>query len=137
MTEMKTWDRTYLNIAKEISQQSFAQRRKVGCILVKEGSIIAFGYNGMPSGWDNNCEIGDKTRPEVLHAETNALTKLTRSTMSSSGSTMYVTLSPCIDCAKLIVQSDISRVVFDEQYRDTSGIEFLIKSNIKVEQIEQ
>ncbi len=90
MTEMKTWDRTYLNIAKEISQQSFAQRRKVGCILVKEGSIIAFGYNGMPSGWDNSCEIGDKTRPEVLHAETNALTKLTRSTMSSSGSTMYI-----------------------------------------------
>ena len=113
---------------------SSAKRKQVGCIIVKDGQIISDGYNGTPIGFDNNCEFktrfGYETKREVLHAESNAITKLARSPHSSLGATMYITLSPCFDCAKLIIQSGIIRVVYDEEYSDLSGVELLKKANI-------
>jgi len=122
------------------SQLSKAERKKVGCLIVKDGAIISDGYNGTPSGFDNTCEtitITDGstklvTNPEVLHAESNAITKLAKSTQSSDGATMYITISPCIDCAKLIIQSGIKRVVFKKFYRNSEGIDLLKQANIEV-----
>jgi dCMP deaminase len=122
------------------SSLSRARRKKVGCLIVKEGTIIADGFNGTPTGFDNNCEIVDLksatgtlvTKPEVLHAETNAITKLAKSTQSSLGSTMYITISPCIDCAKLIIQSGIARVVYGELYRSSAGVNLLEDAQIVV-----
>ena len=130
-------DIAYLKMAGEWAQLSKARRRKVGCIIVRDGMIISDGYNGTPSGFDNNCEFetrfGLETKGEVLHSESNGLMKLARSTQTSEGSTVYVTLSPCFDCAKLIIQSGIQRVVYSEQYRDTSGIDLLRKAGIIVD----
>ena len=113
---------------------SVAKRRQVGCLIVKDGQIISDGYNGTPHGFDNDCEFetrfGLETKPEVLHAESNALTKLAKSTQSSEGATIYVTLSPCFDCAKLMIQSGIKRVVYLDEYRITGGIELLEKAGI-------
>ena len=133
-------DKTYMNMARELSKLSHAKRRKVGCLIVKDTHIIAEGINGTPRGFDNNCEYVDHvdhfyTKPEVLHAESNAITKLARSTNSSKGSTLYVTCSPCFDCAKLIIQSGIERVVYDEEYKSQKGLLLLEKAGILVEGI--
>ena len=133
-------DKTYMNMARELSKLSHAKRRKVGCLIVKDTHIIAEGINGTPRGFDNNCEYIDHvdhyyTKPEVLHAESNAITKLARSTNSSEGATLYVTCSPCFDCAKLIIQSGIERVVYDEEYKSQKGLLLLEKAGILVEGI--
>ena len=141
MASQKELDIVYMNMAVELSTLSKAERKKVGCLIVKDTQIIAEGYNGTPKGFDNDCEYYDDaqeihTKPEVLHAESNAITKLARSTNSSSGSTLYVTLAPCYDCSKLIIQSGIKRVVFLEQYRAAySGLALLEKARVKVEQL--
>lgn len=160
----------YMDWAERCSELSHARRRKVGAVIVKNDTVISYGYNGMPAGWDNNCEdivwdsgaggwldpeefdtqypfemwneqaksnvrYGLKTKPEVLHAESNAIAKLAKSPNSGEGADLFVTTAPCLDCAKLIYQSGISRVWFGEQYRTDSGIEFLKKSGIQVEKI--
>jgi len=130
------WDKTYLKIAQNIASMSHAIRRKVGAIIVRDGSILGFGYNGMPKGMSNICENDcNETKPEVLHAETNAITKIAKSNESTENTTLYVTLSPCLDCAKLISQSGITRVVYKEEYRNTDGLTYLVSLGIKVEQI--
>jgi len=130
-------DKTYLRMAAVWANLSKATRKKVGCLVVKDGQIISDGYNGTPSGFDNECEHFVSgtltTKREVLHAESNALMKLAKGTNSSKGSTIYLTLSPCFDCAKLIVQAEIERVVCAEAYRITDGIDFLRKNNIQVD----
>ena len=129
------FDKVYLEIAKTWATLSRAKRKQVGCIVVKNGTIISDGFNGTPAGFDNNCEyetrFGYETKSEVLHAESNAITKLAKSTISSHGSTMYITISPCIDCAKLIIQAGIQRVVYGEIYRNEHGIKLLEAANIK------
>lgn len=131
-------DDIYMNIATEVAKLSYAERKKVGAVLVKDGSIISHGYNGTPHGFENECEdeteSGLVTRKEVLHAESNAISKVAKSTNSSDGSTLYVTLSPCYECSKLIIQSGIKRVVYKEQYRRSEGIDLLIKAGIPCEQ---
>ena len=132
--------------AKRCSQLSHALRLKVGAVIVKDDTVISYGYNGMPAGWDNTCEdelkwpTGEvrllKTKPEVLHAETNAIAKLARSTESGLDSDLFVTHSPCLDCAKLIHQAGIKRVFFGTAYRDDSGVDFLRKSGVTVEQLD-
>lgn len=135
----------YLDIATRISEMSFAKRLHVGAVIVKNDNIISFGWNGMPSGWDNNCEddiyhedgfhITLKTKPEVLHAEQNALAKLARSTESGLGATLFVTHAPCLDCAKLVFQSGINSVFYSNAYRSDDGIQFLEKSGVKVTKV--
>jgi dCMP deaminase len=132
----------YMDVAARVADLSHAQRLKVGAIVVKDDRIISIGYNGMPAGWDNTCEDkiwnvhdGDytlKTKPEVLHAESNAIAKLAKSNDSGDRADLFVTHSPCVDCAKLIYQSGIRRLYFRENYRDDSGINFLKKSGIDV-----
>lgn len=158
----------YMDWAKRCAKLSHARRLHVGAVIVKDDTVISYGYNGMPAGWDNNCEDKDwmdrgaggwlnpdeieerwpyveyneeaeeeyryrlKTKPEVLHAESNAIAKLAKSTNSGLGADLFVTHSPCLDCAKLIYQSGIRRVYFGENYRDDSGIEFLKKSNVEI-----
>jgi dCMP deaminase len=152
----------YMDWALRTAQLSHARRLQVGAVIVKDDSVISYGYNGMPAGWDNNCEdtvfvldeevmgpdmislgytqtengnwVKLKTKPEVLHAESNAISKLAKSSNSGSGADIFITHSPCIECAKLIYQSGIKRVWFAEQYRDDNGINFLKKSNISVMQ---
>lgn len=134
---MDKLDKIYLEMAQVLSKASYAKRRQVGCLIVKDRSIIADGYNGTVSGFPNVCEDENGlTLPEVLHAESNALSKLTKSSQSSLGATLYTTLAPCLDCSKLIVQSGIERVVYIEEYKCTKGIELLKKSIGRVEQIE-
>ncbi len=129
-------DCAYLKMCNVWSNLSKAKRRKVGCLIVKDGVIISDGYNGTPKGFDNNCEYLIEedliTKPEVLHAESNAITKLAKSTQSSEGATMYITISPCIDCSKLIIQSGITRVVYGEWYKSNDGINLLKKADIEV-----
>ncbi len=129
-----------MNMARELAKLSHAQRRKVGCLIVKDTHIISEGLNGTPRGFDNSCEYVDHvdhyyTKPEVLHAESNAITKLARSTNSSEGATLYVTCCPCFDCAKLIIQSGIERVVYDEPYSKGDGLTLLKKAGVKVEKL--
>ena len=162
----KTRHSLYINIATLVAQESHARRRKVGSIIVKDGRIISMGWNGMPAGWDNNCEIMEYpasnpggwlsaedieylwpleddsgtryklvTRSEVLHAESNAIAKLAKSTESGENAELYITLSPCLDCAKLILQTGIKNVYYKDKYRDDTGIVFLEKSGIKVTQL--
>ena len=141
MATQRELDEVYMSMAHELSKLSKAERKKVGSIIVKDTQIISEGYNGTPKGFNNDCEYYDyvdeiHTKPEVLHAESNAITKLARSTNSSCGSTLYVTLAPCHDCAKLIIQAGIKRVVFLEQYRiRNSGLALLKKAEIEVEQL--
>jgi dCMP deaminase len=127
----------YMKIADVTSTLSYAKRLQVGAVIVKDNQILATGYNGMPSGWENVCEISDeqgllKTKPEVLHAETNAIAKVAQSTESSQGSTLFCTHAPCIECAKLIYQSGITTLYYKEQYRDDSGVNFLKLSGVNV-----
>jgi len=127
-------DGRYIRMAKIWAENSYCQRRQVGALVVKNKMIISDGYNGTPSGFENVCEDDNNvTKPYVLHAEANAITKLSRSHNSSDGSTMYVTASPCIECAKLIIQAGITRVVYSEKYRLTDGIDLLERAGIIVE----
>jgi dCMP deaminase len=126
-------DRRYLAIAGIWAQNSYCKRRQVGALLVKNKMIISDGYNGTPSGFENQCEDeNNNTKPYVLHAEANAITKVARSNNSSDGATLYVTSSPCIECAKLIIQAGIIRVVFSENYRVEDGINLLKRAGIEV-----
>lgn len=130
-------DQRYMRMAMIWAENSYCQRRKVGALLVKDKMIISDGYNGTPSGFENVCEDENNvTKPYVLHAEANAITKVARSNNSSEGATLYVTSSPCIECAKLIIQSGIKRVVFADSYRLTDGVDLLRKAHIEVERIE-
>ena len=149
----------YMDWAKRLSQLSHARRLQVGAVIVKDDTVISYGYNGMPAGWNNECEdrvyanewtidsnewqyidneskpYNLKTKPEVLHAESNAISKLARSPNSGSGADIFITHSPCLECAKLIYQSGISRVFYSQDYRDSSGIDFLLRSGIPVKKI--
>ena len=126
-------DERYLRMAAVWAENSYCKRRQVGALLIKNKMIISDGYNGTPSGFENICEDeSGKTKPYVLHAEANAITKIAKSHNSSEGATLYVTSSPCIECAKLIIQAGIIRVVFSESYRLNDGIELLERSNIEV-----
>ncbi len=160
--------RAYMKTAETFAELSHARRLHVGAIVVKDDRIISIGYNGMPAGWDNDCEYKDymngdaggwlnpdeieerwqyleedgtryalKTRPEVLHAETNAISKLAKSTESGDGATMFITHSPCLDCAKLIYQSGINSVFYRNSYRSDDGVEFLKKSGVTVEKLDE
>jgi dCMP deaminase len=133
----------FMDVAERFAQLSSAKRLQVGAIVVKDDRIISIGYNGMPSGWDNCCEEVVppnewvefeqlKTKPEVLHAETNAIAKLAKSSESGLGATMFVTHAPCIDCAKLVYQSGIDTVYYKNDYRSTQGLDFLTKSNVNL-----
>ena len=123
----------YMDVAERFAQLSSAQRLQVGAIVVKDDRIISIGYNGMPTGWDNKCETEHfKSKPEVLHAESNAIAKLAKSSESGLGATMFVTHSPCIECAKLIYQGGISTVYYRNNYRSDDGINFLTKSKVRV-----
>ena len=122
----------YMDVAERFAQLSSAKRLNVGAIVVKDDRIISIGYNGMPSGWDNCCEHEGKTKPEVLHAESNAIAKLAKSPESGEGASIFITHAPCIDCAKLIYQSGITTVYYKNDYRSTQGIEFLNRSDIEV-----
>ena len=131
------YDIAYLKIAREWGKLSYCKRRQVGAIIVKDNMIISDGYNGTPSGFENVCEDDTNfTKWYVLHAEANAITKVASSTQSSEGATLYISLSPCKNCSKLIHQAKIKRVVYEEQYKDTSGLEFLQKAGVEVCQIE-
>ena len=130
-----------MKTARIFAALSSAKRRHVGAIVVKDDRIISIGYNGMPSGWDNNCEYLEHqrfddpilvTKPEVLHAESNAIAKLAKSTESGDGASMFVTCSPCIECAKMIYQSGIKEVFYSDDYKTTQGLDFLNKCGIKV-----
>jgi len=170
-SKQSRYNKFYMDMADRVAQMSHAVRRKVGSVMVKEGNIISFGWNGMPAGWDNKCEdrvwdtgaggwldpdeflekypyeafsdednsfigrYGLKTKPEVLHSEANAILKIARSSESSEGSTLFTTLAPCHDCAKLIYQSGISSVYYRDTYRDSRGVEFLEKCGVKVERL--
>jgi len=153
----------YMQIAYQTAKLSYAKRRRVGCVIVKDEQIVSFGYNGTPHGFDNDCEedqiryydnpdhamtLMDKgykcedgccskvvTKQEVLHAESNAITKLAKSTLTSDGADLYTTTAPCFDCAKLIIQAGISRVYYSEDYRDMSGVELLEKAGIEVNEV--
>ena len=142
----------YMAWADRTAQLSHARRLQVGAVVVKDDSVISYGYNGMPAGWDNNCEdeIGHvldvdenvveirlKTKPEVLHAESNAIAKLAKSTESGDGAVLFVTHSPCLDCAKLIFQSGICGVFYRDSYRNTDGTAFLERSGVKVTQVKK
>ena len=142
----------YMATAETFAELSHARRLHVGAIVVKDDRIISIGYNGMPAGWDNNCEdeIGHvldvdenvveirlKTKPEVLHAETNCIAKLAKSNESGLGATMFITHAPCLDCAKLIYQSGIGHVLYRNAYRDISGVLFLEKSGVTVTQVKK
>jgi dCMP deaminase len=154
----------YMDFAKRVSELSYARRLKVGSVIVKNDTVISYGYNGTPSGWDNNCEYKEydisrdfngnyfpgsekeyplqdergryrlKTKPEVLHSESNALSKLAKSSNSGDGADIFITHAPCMECAKLIYQSGIRRVFYRETYRDDAGVKFLEKAGVTVEQ---
>ena len=149
---MKTqFKQAYMDVARRFAELSHARRLHVGAIVVKDDRIISIGYNGMPAGWDNNCEdetvemysgfegaihrVKLKSKPEVLHAETNAIAKLAKSTETGADATMFITHAPCLDCAKLIFQSGITSVFYRDSYRSEDGIQFLTKSGVKVEQV--
>lgn len=154
------YNKLYLDIAARISEMSFARRLHVGAVIVKNDNIISFGWNGMPAGWDNNCEDkiycddGDWseqqlpktenlpwlrykliTKPEVLHAEQNAIAKLAKSTESGSGATLFVTHAPCLDCAKLVYQTGINSVYYRNSYRSQEGLDFLEKAGVQVNKV--
>jgi len=133
---LNKWDEAYMKTAETFGSLSSAKKLKVGAIVVKEDRIISIGYNGTPNGWGNECEDDDhKTKPEVVHAEANCITKLARSVESAYGSTMYVTHAPCIECAKLIDGAGITKVFYREDFKNTKGLNFLILRGIAVEKL--
>ncbi len=134
---MEKFDHSYLQMAAIWAQNSYCKRRKVGALIVKDRMIISDGYNGTPSGFENICEDETGvTKPYVLHAEANAITKVAKSGNSSQGATLYVTASPCLECAKLIIQAGITRVVYKDEYRLTDGVDLLRKAGIEVEKVD-
>lgn len=133
---MKKFDSSYLEMARVWARNSYCKRRQVGALLVKDRMIISDGYNGTPSGFENVCEDeSGKTKSYVLHAEANAITKVAKSSNSSEGATLYVTAAPCIECAKLIIQAGIKRVVYTDEYRLNDGVELLRRAGIEVEKV--
>ena len=131
------YDNAYMRMAMEWAQLSHCERKKVGSLIVKDRMIISDGYNGTPTGFENECEDEDHyTKWYVLHAEANAIAKVSGSTQSTEGATLYITLSPCRECSKLIFQSGIKRLVYSKKYKDQSGIEFLAKSGVEVDFVE-
>ena len=135
---MNKIDQSYLEMARVWSRNSYCKRRQVGALLVKDKMIISDGYNGTPSGFENVCEDeSDHTKAYVLHAEANAITKVAKSGNSSEGATLYVTASPCIECAKLIIQAGIKRVVYTDEYRLTDGVDLLRRAGVEVEQVNE
>ena len=133
---MEKFDHSYLEMAQIWAQNSYCKRRKVGALLVKDRMIISDGYNGTPSGFENICEEDGVTKPYVLHAEANAITKVAKSGNSSDGATLYVTASPCLECSKLIIQAGIKRVVYRDEYRLTDGVDLLRRAGIQVEKVD-
>jgi dCMP deaminase len=130
------FDHSYLEMAHVWAKNSYCERRQVGALIVKDRMIISDGYNGTPSGFENVCEDEDgTTKPYVLHAEANAITKVAKSNNSSDGATLYITDSPCVECAKLIIQAGIVRVVFDRKYRITDGLDLLERAGVQVEEL--
>ena len=135
----------HMKAAEVYAELSSAKRLQVGCVIVKDNTIIGIGYNGMPSGWDNNCEMVKHTdftgtvvtmsKPEILHSETNAIAKVAKSTNSTDGATMFITHAPCLDCAKLVYQSGINSVYYRNSYRNDDGIDFLKKCDVEVCQV--
>tara|TARA_R110000765_G_scaffold424641_1_gene535894 strand:+ start:59 stop:487 length:429 start_codon:yes stop_codon:yes gene_type:complete len=141
MASQNKLDKTYMRMAEELSKLSYAQRKKVGCLVVKDTQIISEGYNGTPKGFDNTCEYVNYvdemyTKSEVLHAESNAITKIARSTNSSDGATLYCTLAPCFECSKLIIQSGIERVVYKDMYAK-NGLALLDNAGVNVIQLKE
>ncbi len=135
--KQKLLDQRYLKMAAIWAQNSYCRRRQVGALIVKDKMIISDGYNGTPSGFENVCEDeNNKTKPYVLHAEANAITKVAKSNNSSEGATLYVTSSPCMECSKLIIQAGIKRVVFTENYRLENGVELLQRAGIEIVQVD-
>ena len=134
---MNKFDDKYLQMAAVWAKNSYCKRRQVGALLVKDKMIISDGYNGTPSGFENVCEDADNvTKPYVLHAEANAISKVAKSGNSSAGATLYITASPCIECAKLIIQAGITRVVYKDEYRLLDGVELLRRAGIEVEKVD-
>lgn len=134
---MEKFDHSYLQMAAVWARNSYCKRRQVGALLVKDRMIISDGYNGTPSGFENNCEDENGvTKPYVLHAEANAITKVAKSGNNSKGATLYVTASPCLECAKLIIQAGISRVVYRDEYRLTDGVDLLRRAGVEVEKVD-
>ena len=133
---MEKFDKAYLEMAAVWARNSYCKRRQVGALIVKDRMIISDGYNGTPSGFENECEDENVvTKPYVLHAEANAITKVAKSGNSSEGATLYVTASPCVECAKLIIQAGIRRVVYTDAYRLTDGVDLLRRAGIEIEQV--
>ena len=148
MPNQNLLDKTYMKMARCWATLSKAKRKQVGCLIVKDGTIISDGYNGTPSGFDNECEWERQisevteehclvTKPEVLHAESNAISKLAKSTQGSGGATLYATCSPCMECSKLIIQCGITRVVYGEKYRNDDGLKLLKKAGINIKFINE
>ena len=142
MPDQQLLDITYMKMAQCWATLSKAKRKQVGCLIVKDGTIISDGYNGTPSGFDNECEWEAEnyrlvTKPEVLHAESNAISKLAKSTQGSDGATLYATCSPCMECSKLIIQCGIRRVVYGEKYRNSDGLKLLKKAGIGIQFINE
>ena len=136
MDKQLQFDKSYLTMAGVWAENSYCQRRKVGALIVKDRMIISDGYNGTPCGFENVCEDENGiTKPYVLHAEANAITKVAKSNNSSDGATLYVTAAPCVECAKLIIQSGIKRVVYRDSYRITDGLELMERADIELLQI--
>ncbi|MCD8313649.1 MAG: dCMP deaminase family protein [Bacteroidales bacterium] len=134
---MEKFDARYMEMAAVWAKNSYCRRRQVGALLVKDRMIISDGYNGTPSGFENVCEDENGvTKPYVLHAEANAITKVAKSGNSSDGATLYVTAAPCIECSKLIIQAGIRRVVFRDEYRLTDGVDLLTRAGIEVEKVD-
>lgn len=137
LEKTRQFDLRYMRMAQIWAENSYCERRKVGALIVKNKMIISDGYNGTPSGFENVCEDeNNRTKPYVLHAEANAITKVARSSNSSEDSTLYVTSSPCIECAKLIIQAGIRRVVYAEEYHTLDGVELLKRAGVEVEHLE-
>ena len=134
---MSKFDKSYIEMAAIWAKNSYCKRRQVGALLVKDNMIISDGYNGTPSGFENVCEDANGiTKPYVLHAEANTITKVAKSGNSSEGSTLYITDSPCIECAKLIIQAGIKRVVYRDEYRLTDGVDLLRRAGVEVEKLD-
>ena len=133
---MSKFDQRYMEMAEIWARNSYCKRRQVGALLVKDKMIISDGYNGTPSGFENVCEENGVTKPYVLHAEANAISKVAKSGNSSEGATLYVTASPCIECAKLIIQCGIKRVVYRDEYRLTDGIDLLARAGVEVVKVD-
>jgi len=136
ITVKTKFDKSYIEMAHVWAKNSYCKRRQVGALIVKDRMIISDGYNGTPSGFENVCEDENGiTKPYVLHAEANAITKVAKSNNSSDGATLYITDSPCVECAKLIIQAGITRVVYDKKYRITDGLDLLERAEVVVEQL--